>query len=105
MIDYTEKDGKLTFSVKVSPRASRSEIVGEHDGFLRVRVAAPPVDGAANEELVRTLAKAFRVARNAVEITVGLGSRCKNVSVTGRTGDLVLTLNQLARSSSSEIKL
>jgi uncharacterized protein len=100
MIDYLEKDGNLMFRVRVVPRASRSEIVGEHDGLLRVRVAAPPVDGAANEELIRTLARAFRVSRNAVEITVGLGSKLKNVSVTGQTADLVVTLNQLARSSS-----
>jgi uncharacterized protein len=98
MIDYTERDGKLTFAVKVSPRASRSEIVGEHDGVLRVRLAAPPVDGAANEELVRMLAKAFRVSRGAVEITVGLGSKVKHVSVTGVVPDLVGTLNHLGSS-------
>ncbi len=105
MIDYTEKEGKLTFRVKVSPRALRSEVVGEHDGLLRVRVAAPPVDGAANEELIRTLAKAFSVSRGAVEVTVGLRSKLKNVSVKGPTSNLLVTLNQLARSSSSEFKL
>lgn len=55
MINYSEKDGTLTFNVRVVTRASRSEIVGEHDGALRVRIAAPPVEGAANEELVRLL--------------------------------------------------
>jgi uncharacterized protein (TIGR00251 family) len=52
--------GTLIFNVLVVPRASRSEIVGEHNGALRVRIAAPPVDGAANEELIRTLARASR---------------------------------------------
>jgi uncharacterized protein len=105
MIDYIEKDGNLTFRVRVVPRASRSEIVGEHEGALRVRLAAPPVDGAANEELIKALAKAFGVSRSAVKITVGLGSRLKNISVTGRTANLVVILNQLAGSNSSEDKL
>lgn len=83
MIDYLEKDGRLTFKVRVVPRASRSEIVGEHDSALRVRIAAPPVDGAANEELVRTLAQAFKVARSAIEIIAGHTSKLKTVRVTG----------------------
>jgi uncharacterized protein (TIGR00251 family) len=83
MIDWSEKDGAVTFSVRVVPRASRSEIAGEHDGALRVRVAAPPVDGAANEKLVRTLAKALGVPRAAVEIVSGHQSRNKTVRISG----------------------
>ena len=89
MIDYSEKDGTLTFKVQVVPRASRSEIVGEHNGALRVRITAPPVDGAANEELVRALSRAFGVKRGAIEITSGQASKTKQVRVTGATsGDL-----------------
>jgi uncharacterized protein (TIGR00251 family) len=83
MVDYSEKDGALVFSVRVVPRASRSEIIGEHDGALRVRLAAPPVDGAANEELVRTLARAFAVSRSAVEVISGHSSRSKRISIKG----------------------
>ncbi len=83
MIDYSERDGALTFKVQVVPRASRSEIVGAHNGALRIRIAAPPVDGAANEELIRTLARALGVRTNAVEITAGRSSRTKQVRVTG----------------------
>jgi uncharacterized protein len=83
MIDYTEKNGYLTFSVRVVPRASRSEIVGEHDGALRVRIAAPPVEGAANEELVRFLARRFGVSRSKIRITGGQTSKLKVISVTG----------------------
>lgn len=83
MIDYLEKDGALTFSVRVVPRASRTEIVGEQDGMLRVRVAAPPVDGAANEEVIRLIARALRVKRGGVTITAGLRSRIKKLEVTG----------------------
>jgi uncharacterized protein len=83
MIDYSERDGALTFRVQVVPRASRSEIAGEHNGALRIRIAAPPVDGAANEELIRTLARALGVRKNAIEITSGQSSRTKQVRVTG----------------------
>ncbi len=58
MINFREEeDGALCFDVRVVPRASKSGVAGEHGGALRVRVAAPPVEGAANDELVRTLAK------------------------------------------------
>jgi len=83
MINYAEKGGTLSFRVQVAPRASRSEIVGEHNGALRVRVAAPPVDGAANEELIKTLARAFKVSRRAVQITGGSSAKLKQVSVVG----------------------
>ena len=83
MIPYSDQNGALTFKVLVSPRASRSEIIGEHDGALRVRIAAAPVEGAANEELERVLAKAFEVPRTAVTIISGHCSKRKSVSITG----------------------
>jgi len=87
VIEYWEKDGSLTFNVQVVPRASCSEIVGEHDGALRVRIAVPPVEGAANQELVRILARAFGVAKNSVEITGGQTSKRKKVCVIGVTSE------------------
>ena len=83
MLRYTEKDGAITFQVRVVPRASRSKIAGEHDGALRVRLTAPPVDGAANEELVRLLARELKVRVSAVEIVSGHSSRTKSVLVRG----------------------
>jgi uncharacterized protein len=83
LIECSNREGCLFFKVQVVPRASRSEIVGEHDGSLRVRLAAPPVDGAANKELIRILAKALNVPRSAVTIVSGETSRSKQVSVTG----------------------
>lgn len=83
MIDYLEKDGALIFKVLVVPRASRSEIVGEHNAALRVRLAAPPVDGAANDELIRVVAQAFGVRKGAVEITAGQTSKRKQLRVRG----------------------
>lgn len=95
MIDYSEKDGTLTFKVIATPRASRTEIVGEHDGALRVRLKAAPVDGAANDELVRFLAEAFDVSRGAVQISSGHSSKRKSVSIHD-CADRVPRLNSLA---------
>lgn len=92
MIDYFETDGRLTFAVRVVPRASRSEIAGEHDGALRVRLAAPPVDGAANEELIRMLARALSVSRTSVAIVAGSTSRLKRVAINGIAPDQLLAL-------------
>lgn len=85
MIEYAEKNEVLTFRVQVVPRAARSEVVGEYNGALRVRVAASPVDGAANEELVRSIARAFGVSKGAVAIVSGQSSKQKRVSVSGAT--------------------
>lgn len=85
MIDYSVRDGHVVFNVKVVPRASRSEVVGEQDGALRVRIAAPPVEGAANEELIRLLARKLDVKRSSVAIVSGQGSRTKRITVTGIT--------------------
>lgn len=83
MIDFEEESGALTFAVRVVPRASKSALAGEHGGALKVRVAAPPVEGAANVELARFLAKAFGVAARDVEIVSGHASKSKRVRVRG----------------------
>lgn len=90
MIGYREEGGALVFAVRVAPRASRTAAAGEHDGALKVRVAAPPVEGAANEELTRFLAKSFGVPARAVEIVGGRASKTKVVRAEGaKAADLV----------------
>lgn len=90
MIDYREEGGALVFAVRVAPRASRTAAAGTHDGALKVRVAAPPVEGAANEELARFLARTFGVPARAVEIVSGRASKSKVVRVGGgRASDLM----------------
>ena len=80
---HSIRDGRLVFKVQVVPRSSRSEVAGEHNGSLRVRVSSPPVEGAANQELTHVLAKAFDVSRSAVTILSGQNSRLKQVSIEG----------------------
>ena len=67
------------------PRASKNQIVGEMDGCLKVRISAPPVDGAANDEVIRFLAKLFGVARSSVSIVSGEASKTKRIRVAGAT--------------------
>ncbi|HYJ91815.1 MAG TPA: DUF167 domain-containing protein [Pyrinomonadaceae bacterium] len=78
-----QKDGWVTFDVRVIPRASKTEIVGEHDGALKIKLTSPPVEGAANDELIRILAKGFGVSKSQVEIISGSSSRSKRVRVRG----------------------
>ena len=92
MLRCTETDGAITFAVRVVARGSRSEIAGEHEGALRVRVAAPPVEGAANEELARTLARALGIPARAVEIKSGHASKMKIVRAAGATQERLLSL-------------
>ena len=90
MIGYREEDGALVFAVRVVPRASKTAFAGEHDGALKVRVAAPPVEGAANAELKRFLAKRLGVAAGAVEIVGGHTSKSKIVRAAGaKAADLL----------------
>ncbi|MBV8858622.1 MAG: DUF167 domain-containing protein [Acidobacteria bacterium] len=90
MLEFKERDGTLTFAVRVAPRASQTAAGGVHDGALKVRVAAPPVEGAANAELARFLAKSLDVPARAVEIVGGHASKTKLVRVAGaRPADLL----------------
>lgn len=86
MIQFSEQNG-LVFTVRVAPRASKSEIVGEHDGTLKIRLAAPPVDGAANEELIKLLANFFEVNKSAVEILSGATGKTKQIRVSGANAE------------------
>jgi uncharacterized protein (TIGR00251 family) len=75
----------VRLTLYVQPRASRTVLAGLHGDALKIRVAAPPVDGAANLELVRFLARLFGVGRSSVELTAGIGARRKTVVVRGLT--------------------
>jgi uncharacterized protein (TIGR00251 family) len=76
------RDGTV-IDLLVQPRASRSEIAGIHDGALRVRIAAPPVDGAANAAIIDFLSKQLKVRKSDIEITSGATGRRKRVLIRG----------------------
>ena len=92
VIKHSLHKGQVVFNVQVVPRASRSEIIGEHNGALRVRIAAPPVDGAANEELIRILARTFKVPQGAIQIMRGHTGRTKRVGITGGDPSVLETI-------------
>ena len=78
---YRWQEGALLLSLRVQPRAKRDELVGPEGGYLRVRIAAPPVDGKANDHLRRFLADAFGVPRSRVEVVAGAQARHKRVRI------------------------
>lgn len=94
MITATAAGVELT--VRVIPRARKTEISGERDGALVVRVAAPPVEGAANDALVEFLSAALRVPRRAIQILSGERGRQKRIAIAGVTIDAVRRLTTLA---------
>ena len=73
----------VILAVRVIPRASKPGIAVEPDGTLKVRLQSPPVDGAANAELVARLAEAFGVPRRAVTSAGGAHARTKRVQIDG----------------------
>jgi len=78
-----EEREAVTFTVRVIPRSARNEIVGEVDGAVKVRLSSPPVDGAANAELIKLFAKKLGVAKSAIAIVAGGASRTKRLQIDG----------------------
>lgn len=76
-------DGSLVLTVHVQPGAKRTEIAGLYGDALKLRLAAPPVDGKANGALIAFMAQCLDVPRSAVELVTGAGSRHKILRVTG----------------------
>jgi hypothetical protein len=80
---FKRGDGEVTLALRVQPRAARDEIAGLHGDRLKVRITAPPVDGAANEHLCRFMARVFAVPAARVTLLRGTSGRDKLVSVRG----------------------
>lgn len=91
-MQVTSKDGKVSFAVRVRPRASQDEIVGEHQGALKIRLTASPVDDRANEALRKLLATRLNVPLAAVRIAAGEHSRTKRVEILGVTAAMIEAL-------------
>ncbi|MDA8096919.1 MAG: YggU family protein [Desulforudis sp.] len=91
MPDLIRSDSRgVSFAVRIQPRASRNEVVGVLGDEIKIRITAPPVDGAANEALCTFLGWLFGVPARAVEIVSGRTGRRKVVHVAGLDPDKVL---------------
>jgi uncharacterized protein (TIGR00251 family) len=85
LLTRSGRDGAVRLAVHAKPRSRRSRVAGIREGALVVELAAPPVDGAANEELIATLAAALGVPKRSVILAGGASSRSKLVDVRGLT--------------------
>jgi uncharacterized protein len=81
MVRLRESKKGLTFDIQVIPHASRAEIAGVQEGAFKVKVTAPPVEGAANEACIKLLARELGLKKNQMEISSGAKSRKKTVLV------------------------
>lgn len=85
-----EEDGGVLIDVHLQPGARRSAVCGEHGGRLKIAVAAPPVDGRANEALIEWLADRLQVSRRVVRLVAGQRSRDKTLRIEGASTGEVL---------------
>jgi len=81
----------VILTLKVTPRAKRTEVSGFDPDWIRLRIQAPPVDGKANEAIIAFLSESFKIHRRAVEICTGDTSRLKRIKLQGVTEDAVRT--------------
>jgi uncharacterized protein (TIGR00251 family) len=80
---YRRNGEVLTLTLHIQPGAKRSEVVGLHGDALKIRLAAPPVEGRANEALLKFIAESFGVPLRQVELKQGGQSRHKIMAITG----------------------
>jgi uncharacterized protein (TIGR00251 family) len=85
-------DGRITLTLHIQPGAKKTEFAGLHGDALKIRLAAPPVDGKANEALVRFVAENLQLPKSAVSLKSGQTSRRKVLEVTGATAEAVARL-------------
>ncbi|MCP5239860.1 MAG: YggU family protein [Zoogloeaceae bacterium] len=89
-------DGAWVLSLHVQPNARKTEFCGLHGGAMKLRLAAPPVDGKANAALLAFIARFFGLAKNRVELLAGEASRSKRVCLHGPDDEALARLRLLA---------
>jgi hypothetical protein len=82
-------DGRITLTLHIQPGAKKTEFAGLHGDALKIRLAAPPVDGKANEALLRFLADALSLPKSAVSLKSGQTSRRKVLEIQGATQEAI----------------
>lgn len=85
-------DGRLTLTLHIQPGAKKTEFAGLHGDALKIRLAAPPVDGKANEALLKFLAEVLHLPKSAVTLKSGQTSRRKVLEVVGATPEGIARL-------------
>ena len=83
MIPVSETANGIVFNIRVIPRASRCELAGVQGDALKIRITAPPVEGAANKECIRFLSDMLGVKKSQIKIIAGHRSKNKKVSISG----------------------
>ncbi len=81
MLAVRRASERVSFTIRVTPRASANAVGGERDGALLVRVTAPAVEGRANQAVVELLAETLDVPRSAIHVERGAAARTKRVSM------------------------
>ncbi|HTD74121.1 MAG TPA: DUF167 domain-containing protein [Steroidobacteraceae bacterium] len=81
--------GAARLEVYIQPRASKSEVAGMHDGIMKIRIAAPAVENAANVALTQFVAEALGISKQSVQIVSGLASRRKVLAIDGVTKEVI----------------
>lgn len=90
MTPWLKSDGAdVVLTLHIQPGAAQTEVAGMHGEALKIRLAAPPVDGKANDCLMEFLARTLAVAKRRVELVGGASSRAKRVRLTGIDADTV----------------
>jgi len=84
-------DGRITLTLHIQPGAKKTEFAGLHGDALKIRLAAPPVDGKANEALIKFMAEQLGLARSAVTLKSGQTSRRKVLELAGADAAVVAT--------------
>ncbi len=85
-------DGRITLTLHIQPGAKKTEFAGRHGDALKIRLAAPPVDGKANEALIKFIAETLRLPKSAVNLKSGQTSRRKVLEVSGAEASAVAAL-------------
>jgi uncharacterized protein len=85
-------DGRITLTLHIQPGAKKTEFAGLHGDALKIRLAAPPVDGKANEALLKFLAEVLHLPKSAVILKSGQTSRRKVLEVSGATTASIASL-------------
>ena len=87
-------DGRVILTLHIQPGAKKTEFAGQHGDALKIRLAAPPVDGKANEALVKFIAELLKLPKSAVNLKSGQTSRRKVLEICGATSAAVARFAQ-----------